>query len=169
MTFLIFKDNTLAELFVRNHDMSNNMPNIAWIQGLLDFLKLPYPDEINVQTFGMCVGKEIIGLYLIEILLKHTLYKFNIEYNKTHDIYKLFKSLPEQQQRKAEEKYTELINGELKQKKIEKSIYSAIKNLGQNPITDARYFWDMSKGYTFSPNQIIAILSVLLFSFAVNS
>ena len=58
----------------------SNKPTIYWLEGLLDYFNVKFPyKEKHQRTVGFDIGRNIVGLYLAEILLKYALEKLELE------------------------------------------------------------------------------------------
>ena len=76
-------------------------PIIYWLEGLIAYYESPFPHEAaDPRRFGFEVGQRIIGLYLSEMLLKYALEEHNEKYSDTHSLYRLFKKLPQEKERR---------------------------------------------------------------------
>ena len=50
---------------------ASRKPNIIWMEGLLTHFDAPFPHKHDdPRRLGFDVGRQIIGLYIIEMLLK---------------------------------------------------------------------------------------------------
>ena len=119
-------------------------PTITWLEGLLDHYEAPFPhDPGDPRTMGFNVGRQIVGLYIIEMLLKYALDDAGTSHGKRHNLYQLFKNLHRQRRRAVERKYTQLLNNEFDSAwDVARTADSLLQYLGENPITDTRYFWE---------------------------
>ena len=107
--------------------------------GVLDYFNAPVQHDRR-QALGAGVsdnvGRQIIGPYIVELLLKHALE--NPGYK--HDLHDLFMKLTSQQRCAVEQKYTELLNTEKDVAwDVAETVDSLLRYLGKNAITDTRY------------------------------
>lgn len=144
----------------------SQLPDIHWIEGVVDYYKvtpnsagLDYgADGVDdIRDVGFLVGRQIIGQYAIEILLKYALDGQQIRYNRDHNLLELFMRLPREQRNLVEKRYAELLNSQWESAwDIQISVQAMLKYLGDNPITDSRYFWDVRhrEHVMFSPEML---------------
>ncbi len=128
------------------------MPQVIWLEGILDYFNFNDPrksdDSIRI---GYEIGQHIIGLYLIEMLLKHALRNANLCYGRIHSLSELFADLPRNNRLAAESKYTEILTQETAEAwDFESSVSSYLEYLGHDPFTDTRYFWERKRRYGIS-------------------
>ena len=118
-------------------------PRIEWIEGLLTFYEAKFPlDAKDPRKLGFSVGRQIIGLYVIEMLLKYALDNAGVSHGQHHNLQQLFRNLSRQRRRAVERKYKEILNSEVQRTwDVAKTAESFLKYLGENAITDTRYFW----------------------------
>ena len=120
--------------------------------GLFDLFVAPHPDPKDVQdtdSLGFHQGKQIVGLFIIEIILKCFLAdaKPNVKFKGKYDNHKLaflFKELPEEYKISIEQEYQKIISGHnvnLQFCRIE----GFLKSLGDEPLTRTRYFMEPDK------------------------
>ena len=119
-------------------------PNIAWMEGLLTLFETEPPlDNGDPRRKGFAIGRQIIGLYIIEILLKYALDETGGSYGPHHNLHELFRNLPRQRRRAVDRKYGELLNSQFEWAwDVAESAESLLGYLGKNPITGTRYFWE---------------------------
>ena len=119
------------------------------MEGLLSLFDAPFPHKEykeDPRQLGFNVGRQIIGLYIIEMLLKYALDDLDIAHGTHHNLHHLFRSLPRQRRRAAERKYTELLNSSTESTwDVAKSVDSFLEYLGKSAITDTRYFWEPNR------------------------
>ena len=110
-----------------------------WMAGVLDYFNAPVEHDPR-QALGVGVGRQIIGLYIAELLLKHALENTGENPGRKHDLHDLFMKLTSQQQCAVEQKYTELLNTEKDVAwDVAKTVDSLLRYLGKHAITDTRY------------------------------
>jgi len=91
-------------------------PSIFWIEGLLEVFKVSFPHNRNdPREIGYKVGRQIIGLYIIEMLLKYALDNAGIKHGKHHNLHHLFICLSNDCRKAVEQKYKEILNSRLKE------------------------------------------------------
>ncbi len=142
----------------------------GWYPGMLHLLNLPCPDSpADVRAVGFSVGKTILGLYLVEILLKDALVDLHIKFDYNHNLHQLFELLPKGKRSDIEQRYSAVLHNQ-----IERTVNHAatarnfLKFLGNDPITDARYFWTAErfhnvekKSFYFFPHEICCLVDAL--------
>ena len=117
---------------------------------------------------GFVVGRQIIGLYIIELLLKYALDNAGTSHGHHHNLHELFRSLSRPRRRAVERKYTELLNSEFDRAwDVAKTADSHLRYLGTNAITDTRYYWEPNRGHLGEHASILfapGMLRPLLYS-----
>ena len=139
--------------------MNPTIPKIEiWIEGVLDYFDLNCPSEIHDSLrFGFFVGKQVIGLYVLEVLLKYTREKRRRPYRQDHNLRKLFQGLAPRDQKKIEKKYQDILHSTTATAlDIERSVSALLTYLGHKPITSTRYFWESSHPDTAGMSILIA-------------
>lgn len=135
-------------------------PPVVWLEGVLDYFNAPFPHgQDDPPHLGFAVGKQIIGLYLIEMLLQYKLDKLGIPYEEDHNLQALFSSLPESCRSEVESKYSQLLaNGVTQAWDFERTVSTFLEFLGDDPMNDSRYFWERQHGHDrsiiFLPNRL---------------
>lgn len=121
-----------------------NSLKVHWLEGLLDYYNVEFPYESeDPRMLGFSVGRQIIGLYLVELLLKYALDDLNTNYRNDHDLESLFAALLPELRDQAEKKYTEIQSGFTRKAwEFERSIESLLRYYGRDAITESRYFWE---------------------------
>ena len=140
-------------------EIGAGIPKIEeWVEGLLDYFNLECPrDWAEHLRFGFSVGRQVIGLYIIEILLKYTREGRQRPYRQDHNLWKLFRGLPPKDKKKIEKKYKLILRSDTQVAlDIEKSVSALLSYLGFNPITSTRYFWERSHGSTPTMSILVA-------------
>ncbi len=149
---------------------TSNKPNISWMEGLLDVFNAPFPHERNdPREAGFNVGKQIVGLYIVEMLLKYALDDIGGMHGQHHNLHDLFRKLPRQRRRAVERKYTEILNSTMDWAwDVAKTVDSLLRYLGRDPITDTRYFWEPSRNHVsehasilFAPRMLYPLIYAL--------
>ena len=86
---------------------TGTIPRIdTWVEGLLDYFnaRRSFGIFLKLRRFGFNVGKQVIGLYVIEVLLKYTREQKRRPYRQDHNLRKLFQGLPPRDRKKSREK-----------------------------------------------------------------
>lgn len=144
------------------------LPQISWIEGLLTLFKAEFPyDENDGRKLGFAVGRQVIGLYFIELLILYALEESKVKYKANHDLKYLYGLLPIHKKRKVEKKYSELLNNTFETTwDIARSVESFLEYLGKNPITDSRYFWkrphNVHRSVLFLPQNLETLIWAFL-------
>ena len=122
----------------------NKKPNIVWMEGLLTLFDAQFPHgKDDPRNMGFNTGKQIIGLYIAEMLLKYALDGTGRKHGSHHNLYELFRNLPRQQRKAVERTYQELLNCHFEWAwDVAETVDSLLLYLGENAITDTRYFWE---------------------------
>ena len=138
----------------RPHEKSVSGPDdkrirvpIVWLAGLLNYYNVECPhNSDDPRRTGFEIGRRIIGLYLIEMILKYAVDDLGRSFGRTHNLHNLFKKLPRPRQISVEKKHLKWMNAkQLWAWDHEQKVVSHLKYLGNDPLTDTRYFW-MSRG-----------------------
>ena len=145
-------------------------PNILWLEGVLTKFDAPFPyaDAANPLRLGFSVGQQIVGLYLAEMLLKYALDHSGVPHGQHHNLHELFRNLPRPSRRAVERKYTEILNRTTDWTwDVGETVDSLLRFLGQNAITDTRYFWEPGRTHIagrpilFAPSMIAPLIHAL--------
>ena len=115
--------------------------------GMIALIETPLEENHEPrQRMGMIIGRQIISLYIVEILLKKTHKINNVIYEQNHNIKELFEKLPPKLQEEIRITYIKLMKSHLKYT-IEfcQSVDSLVDYLSKNDITDIRYSWNVDK------------------------
>ena len=143
-------------------------PDIHWLEGLLDYFNAPFPHESgDPRALGFGVGRQIIGLYLAEMLLKYAADNLNRPQIRTHSLSSLFRQLPRPRRRSVERKYSELLSSRVPQTfDFAKSVESLLNYLGEDPMAASRYFWERrhttsDASIMFMPDVIYSLVHAL--------
>lgn len=145
-------------------------PSIDWMEGLLVLFNATFPYECNHPHYrGFSVGRQIIGLYIIEMLLKYALDDSGASHGAHHNLHELFRQLSSDNRRAVEQKYTEILNSELDWTwDIAETVDSFLQYFGRNAITDTRYFWEPDRTHheyaasLFVPEILHPLIGALL-------
>ena len=117
------------------------------------------------------IGKTILALYLVEVFIKRALEDSGETYGYNHNLHRLYKRLPKEKRDDVEEVYCEIFPSEERQKRPNsenlESVAVFLKSLGDDPITETRYFWDSKywnskeREYHLFPDDIDRVAWVL--------
>ncbi len=131
---------------------NNLMLSVVWLEGVLDYFNASFPHgPDDPRRIGFGVGRQVIGLYLLEMLLKYALDNVHRPYNRSHNLHNLFSELPESDRRAVESKYSQLLSdGASEIWDFGKSVESFLVYLGEDPMTDSRYFWERARPHDVS-------------------
>ena len=119
-----------------------------WLGGLLCYFNVRVPYGADDPRFlGFGVGRRIIGLYLVEVLLKYGIDDTDRQFSHSHNLASLFNRLPPSIRQAVERKYDEV----LPQYTTEtwdycRSLKSLLHYLGCYPIVSTRYWWEDHDG-----------------------
>ena len=118
-----------------------------WLEGLLNYFNVRCPhNRDDPRTTGFEIGRRIVGLYLIEMILKHAIDDLGRSFGRTHHLHNLFKKLPRPRQLSVEKKYLKWLHAKVPWTwDHARTVRSHLKYLGNDPLTDTRYFW-LSRG-----------------------
>ena len=132
-------------------------PNIVWLEGLLDIFAAPFPHgRDDPRRMGFNVGKQIVGLYLTEMILKYALENAGVSHGQHHNLHELFRNLSRQRRRAVERQYTEILNSRKSWAwDVAETVDSLLTYLGQNAITDTRYFWEPDRNHVSEDASIL--------------
>ena len=139
---------------------------VYWTEGLLTLFHSEFPYEKgDNREIGFVVGRQVIGLYLIEVLLMYALDDSSRPYKATHDLSYLYGLLPIHKKRKVEKAYSELLGIDFQETwDFAKTAESLLNYLGENPITDSRYFWKRSHTEHISILFSVGLLNTLIWA-----
>ena len=116
---------------------------VHWLEGFLDCYRVEFPyGSDDPRGLGFSVARQIVGLHLVELLLKYALEGLGIGYARDHDLGSLFRALPEEIRDLAERKYAEILASAREAWEFARSIESLLAYLGKDPVTESRYFWE---------------------------
>ena len=108
---------------------------------------MPFPHQPEDRRhIGFGIGRQVVGLYLAEMILKHALDDLSQPYGHSHSLHDLFNALPQPHRNAVESKYTEILSGSVSEIwDFASSVASFLEYLGDDPMTDSRYFWERSR------------------------
>lgn len=138
-------------------------PDVHWMEGLLAHFEAKFPYDTNdPRKMGFFVGQQITGLYIIEMLLKYAMDNAGVPHGQHHNLQELFRNLSRPRRRAVERKYTEILNSEVESEwDIAKTAESLLQYLGENAITDTRYFWEPDRNHVGKHASILFAPSML--------
>ena len=158
----------------RTTQRNQPIPRIdTWVEGLIDCFNTRSPSEQPEQVaFGFALGKQVVGLYIVEVLLKYTREKRKRPYRHDHNLRRLFSGLSPRDKKRIEDKYQDIIRSSPKPAlDIESSASRLLTYLGNNPITRTRYFWEHSHPTTPSMSILVAphMLTPLIYAILIQA
>ena len=158
----------------RTTQRNQPIPRIdTWVEGLIDcFNTRPPSDQPEHTAFGFALGKQVVGLYIVEVLLKYTREKRKRPYRHDHNLRRLFSGLSPRDKKRIEDKYQDIVRSSSKPAlDIESSASRLLTYLGNNPITRTRYFWEHSHPTTPSMSILVAphMLTPLLYAILIQA
>ena len=136
-------------------------PDIFWLEGLLNYFNVPFPHgNDDPRKTGFDVGRRITGLYLIEMILKYAIDDLDRDFGRGHNLYSLFKKLPRPRQRSVEKRHHKLMRATTELAfDHERKVASHLEYLGDDPITDTRYFWlDRKRDVLLSARPLVTVI-----------
>ena len=145
-------------------------PDIVWLEGLLTLFEAKFPHEPNdPRRMGFDVGRQIVGLYITEMLLKYALEGTGRRHGNHHNLHELFRNLPRQQRKEVERKYEAILNSQFDWAwDVAESVDSLLRYCGENAITDTRYYWEPGRQHLaehasilFSPRLLYPLVYAL--------
>ena len=148
----------------------NGKPDIVWMEGLLTLFDATFPHDGNdPRKVGFNVGKQIVGLYIIEMLLKYAMDDSGRSHGQHHNLHELFRNLARPRRRAVQRKYTEILNSEQSCAwDVAETVGSLLLYLGMNAITDTRYFWEPDRNHVgehasilFTPRMLRPLIYAL--------
>ena len=142
---------------------NNPRPNIVWMEGMLSLFEAPFPyDKEDRRTIGFGVGRQIVALYLVEIILKCAQSDLAVMRRSRHNLASLFHHLSLQQKAHSESTYQALLNSNAEWNwDIAESVKALLNYLGKSAFTDTRYFWDPKRTHTASDVSILVMPDTL--------
>ena len=138
-------------------------PQIHWLEGLLTHFEAKFPHAANdPRKLGFAVGRQIVGLYIIELLLKYALENAGVAHGQHHNLQELFRNLSRQRRRAVERKYTELLNSDFEWAwDVARTAESLLRYLGTSAITDTRYYWEPNRTHVGEHASILVAPQML--------
>ena len=168
----------------RRHRRSNPPRNAPWfesdakrrefflkynyyLEGMLDYFLMShsYSDTQNdPRVLGWTIGRQIIALYLVEMLLRIDFERRGITRNiSTHNLAHLFRKLPKDRRDRVEQIYTKILNSEYEWTwDVCRTVECFLNFLGKKPIIATRYPWQqVDKGTLFAPRLLRPLVIAL--------
>ena len=135
-----------------------------WMEGLLVHFNVPFPHESrDPRSLGFQIGQRIVGLYLVEMLLKYALDDLGTEFGHHHNLYGPFELLPRARRRSTERMYHRILGNRVRSTwDYAMTAKSLLHHLGSNPITECRYFWEQQAPVIhLSPGPLMPLIYAL--------
>ena len=144
-------------------------PPVVWLEGVLDYFNAPFPHEPeDRRQIGFGIGRQVVGLYLSEMLLKHSLDDLNQPYGHSHSLHDLFNALPLPHRNAVESKYSEILSGSVSEIwDFASSVASFLEYLGDDPMSDSRYFWERTRPRDMSIVFLATSLHLLIYALII--
>ena len=167
--FLSFTDslaNNQAQAATPNleRDGKRITASIWWLEGLLTYFNVGFPHQPqDPRRLGFELGQRVVGLYLIEMLVKYAADNLDRRFGSTHNLLNLFNKLPRPRRRAVERKYEWVLRNRVSSTwDYAKTAKSQLGNLGEDPITDLRYFWEhRANAVPISPGPLVPLVYAL--------
>ena len=123
------------------------------MEGLLTLFQATFPhDADDPRRMGFGLGQQVVGLYIVEMLLKYAL-DDGVPHGHLQD---LFRNLSRQRKRAVERKYKDLLNSEFDWAwDVAETVDSILEYMGNNAITDTRYFWEEGRSHAADHASIL--------------
>ena len=139
------------------------------MEGLLTLFQATFPhDADDPRRMGFGLGQQVVGLYIVEMLLKYALDDAGVPHGQHHNLQDLFRNLSRQRKRAVERKYKDLLNSEFDWAwDVAETVDSILEYMGNNAITDTRYFWEEGRSHAADHASILIsprMLRPLVFS-----
>ena len=116
------------------------------------------------RALGWDIGRQIIALYLLEMLLKTYLERRDVTHViNTHNLALLFRRLSKNRRDTVEQIYTQILNSEVEWTwDICRTVECFLDFLGKNPIGKSRYPWQQQHiGTLFAPGKLRPVVVAL--------
>ena len=140
---------------------------VRFLEGMLDYFQMnhSYGDiEKDPRALGWDIGRQIVALYLAEMLLK-TYFEIRggTHDTNTHNLAHLFRKLPKDRQDTVEQIYTQILNSECEWTwDVCRTVECFLDFLGKNPIGKSRYPWQQQHvGTLYAPGKLRPLVSAL--------
>ena len=151
-------------------DQTNPKPPVVWLEGVLDYFNISFPHgPDDPRRIGFGVARQMVGLYLLEMLMKYGLDHVNTPYNRNHNLLGLFNKLPEASRHAVESKYTQILSNRVSEAwDFASSVSSFLEYLGDDPMNESRYFWaGRKRPHNMSIMFLQELLQPLLYAFFI--
>ena len=121
-------------------------PTVYWLEGLLVYFEVEFPHEPkDPRSLGFQIGQRMVGLYLAEMLLKYAADDLGRQFGSNHNLSSLFKKLPRPRRRAVGKTYERVLYNRVSSTwDYAQSLESLLEYLGDDPLTETRYFWEIS-------------------------
>ena len=139
---------------------------VLFLEGLADYSKVghSYGENPNDhREVGWTIGRQIVSLYLIEMLLRidHEL-RGDAKGANHHNLARLFRRLPDKRRAKVERTYRLILNSRVEWTwDVYRTVGSFLDFHGANPITGTRYPWSQQKDTHYSPGDLMNLVDAL--------
>ena len=140
-------------------------PTVFWLEGLLVYYEVTFPHDDRDPGL-LDSGRTTVGrLYLVEMLLKYAADDLGRQFGSNHNLLSLFNKLPRQRRRAVARMYKKVLDNRVSSTwDYAQSLDSHLKHLGDNPLTETRYFWEFAgdKPIPLSPGPLVPLIYGLL-------
>ena len=138
---------------------------VRYLEGLADYSQeKPRYGKNDPRELGWVIGRQIVSLYLVEMLLRVALERLGITKDTgTHNLAHLFRKLPQDRRNHVEKTYKLILNSEVQWTwDIHSTVESFLNFLGKSPIAKTRYPWQQQhEGVLYSPNSFRPLIYAL--------
>ena len=140
---------------------------IYYLEGMADYFQVNHSygkAKDDHRALGWDIGRQIVALYLVEMLLKIDFERRGVTRNiNTHNLAHLFRKLPKDCRDTVEQLYTRILNSEFEWTwDVCRTVECFLDFLGKNPIGKTRYPWQQQHvGTLFAPGKLRPLISAL--------
>ena len=140
---------------------------LYYMEGLADYSQANHPYESiknDHRALGWAIGKQVVALYLIEILLRIDYERRGITRGtSTHNLARLFQQLPKKSRETVEAAYQRILHSEVQWTwDVCRTVASFLAFLGKAPIVKTRYPWQQHpEGTLYSPDKLRPVIYAL--------
>ena len=140
---------------------------LYYMEGLADYSQANHPYESvknDHRALGWAIGKQVVALYLIEILLRIDYERRGITRGtSTHNLARLFRQLPKKSRETVETTYQRILHSEVQWTwDVCRTVQSFLAFLGKDPIVKTRYPWQQyPEGTLYSPDKLRPVIYAL--------
>ena len=131
-------------------------------EGAMGYFKQVSTNKDEGVQIGFSQGRMIVGLHLIEIMIKRFLSSYNIGNLKTHNLLKLYNKIPIFDRIRIGKIYPDFYWNKSWIWDFSETVESFLRFLGKDPITSTRYFWDSEVKLLFMPNRLVCLIHALI-------